>query len=119
MEVETAALVYQFLSLVSSSLPSSLTFTPALSRSPTPGLSSSLCPIPLLFPLNKLKFPNKPQVRAAEDILSLTRTLKECWLFGKLDTIGTSEAERRADECAEEVRKGLGRLAGMKGGGGV
>ncbi|KAJ5103116.1 hypothetical protein N7532_003645 [Penicillium argentinense] len=36
-------------------------------------------------------------IRAAEDLLSVTRTMKEMWLFGKLDTIGEDErdVERR------------------------
>ncbi|KAJ5552508.1 hypothetical protein N7494_001886 [Penicillium frequentans] len=36
-------------------------------------------------------------IRSAEDILSLSRTMKEMWLFGKLDTIGEDErdVERR------------------------
>ncbi|KAJ5737145.1 uncharacterized protein N7483_002270 [Penicillium malachiteum] len=36
-------------------------------------------------------------IRAAEDILALTRTMKETWLFGKLDTLGEDErdVERR------------------------
>lgn len=55
------------------------------------------------------------QVRAAEDILSLTRILKESWLFGKLQTVGTIEAERKAEESAVAVAEGLRRL-GMIGG---
>ena len=47
------------------------------------------------------------QVRAAEDILSLTRVLKEAWLFGKLNTVGASEAEARADGAAAGVVVGL------------
>ena len=47
------------------------------------------------------------QIKAAEDILSLTRTLKETWLFGKLQTIGTSEAETRAQTAAAKVADGL------------
>ncbi|MCJ1478181.1 hypothetical protein MMC13_006857 [Lambiella insularis] len=46
-------------------------------------------------------------VRSAEDILSLTRSLKEAWLFGKLDTIGRSEAEARTDRSAREVVEGF------------
>ncbi|KAI4134628.1 MAG: hypothetical protein LQ347_001353 [Umbilicaria vellea] len=49
-------------------------------------------------------------VRAAEDILSLTRSLKEAWLFGQLDTIGESKAEAKTEECAKSVVEGLGRL---------
>ena len=54
------------------------------------------------------------QVRAAEDVLSLTRDLKESWLFGKLQTVGASEAEKRADEYAADVAEGLRRLGGSK-----
>lgn len=54
------------------------------------------------------------QVRAAEDILSLTRILKESWLFGKLQTVGTIEAERKAEESAVAVAEGLRKL-GMIG----
>ncbi|KAL5357151.1 surfeit locus protein 5 subunit 22 of mediator complex-domain-containing protein [Aspergillus floccosus] len=40
-------------------------------------------------------------VRAAEDILSLTRAMKETWLFGKLDTLGEDEADVRRREELE------------------
>ncbi|RHZ43181.1 RNA polymerase II mediator complex head subunit MED22 [Aspergillus thermomutatus] len=40
-------------------------------------------------------------VRAAEDILSLTRTMKEAWLFGKLDTLGEDEADVKRREQLE------------------
>lgn len=53
-----------------------------------------------------------PQIRAAEDVLSLTRILKEAWLFGKLQTVGTSEAETRAEAAAVKVTAGLSRLQG-------
>ncbi|KAL9591252.1 MAG: hypothetical protein Q9179_007911 [Wetmoreana sp. 5 TL-2023] len=49
-------------------------------------------------------------VRAAEDILSLTRVLKEMWLFGKLQTVGTNEAEQRAEKSARGVEEGLRKL---------
>lgn len=52
-------------------------------------------------------------IRAAEDILSLTRTMKEMWLFGKLETVGTNEAEERADESA----RGGGGVEEVDGGG--
>ena len=55
------------------------------------------------------------QVRAAEDILSLTRILKEAWLFGKLQTVGGSEAETRAEAAAAEVATVLRRLQGSEG----
>ncbi len=47
------------------------------------------------------------KVRAAEDILVLTRTLKEAWLFGKLATVGASAAEGRAAESARRVGERL------------
>ncbi|KAK3176931.1 hypothetical protein OEA41_008257 [Lepraria neglecta] len=56
-------------------------------------------------------------VRAAEDILSLTRILKESWLFGKLQTVGTSDAEKRAEEAAAKVAEGLARLQAKDGAG--
>ncbi|KAJ5657767.1 uncharacterized protein N7484_001416 [Penicillium longicatenatum] len=50
-------------------------------------------------------------IRAAEDLLSLTRTMKEMWLFGKLDTIGEDErdVERREklDKDVLAVEKAL------------
>ncbi|KAL8737861.1 MAG: hypothetical protein Q9181_001303 [Wetmoreana brouardii] len=49
-------------------------------------------------------------IRAAEDILSLTRVLKEMWLFGKLQTVGTNEAEERAEKSAMGVEEGLRKL---------
>ncbi|KAL8687184.1 MAG: hypothetical protein Q9218_006575 [Villophora microphyllina] len=51
-------------------------------------------------------------IRAAEDILSLTRNLKEMWLFGKLETVGTNEAEARAEESAKGVEEGLRKMMG-------
>lgn len=53
-------------------------------------------------------------IRAAEDILSLTRVLKEMWLFGKLDTVGRNEAEARAEESAKGVQEGLQKLIGAE-----
>lgn len=41
--------------------------------------------------------------------------LKESWLFGKLQTVGTSEAETRAENAAAKVAEGLNRLQGKKG----
>ncbi|WEW57818.1 hypothetical protein PRK78_003285 [Emydomyces testavorans] len=43
-------------------------------------------------------------VRAAEDILALTRTMKECWLIGKLNTIGEDERDvKRREELERDV----------------
>ena len=43
------------------------------------------------------------QVRAAEDLLQLTRELKEMWLFGPLRSIGEGEGEGKMDEDAKKV----------------
>ncbi|KAK2743012.1 hypothetical protein FQN57_004968 [Myotisia sp. PD_48] len=40
-------------------------------------------------------------IRAAEDLLSLTRTMKETWLFGKLDTLGEDERDTQRREQLE------------------
>lgn len=40
--------------------------------------------------------------------------LKEQWLFGKLQTVGTSEAETRAETAAAKVAEGLSRLQKKK-----
>lgn len=59
-------------------------------------------------------------MRAAEDILSLTRGLKEAWLFGKLDTLGESAVTVKTDEEARKVAGGLERLVkGVVGSGEV
>ncbi|KAJ9243462.1 surfeit locus protein 5 subunit 22 of mediator complex-domain-containing protein [Paecilomyces variotii] len=41
-------------------------------------------------------------IRAAEDILSLTRTMKETWLFGKLDTLEEDERDIKRREQLEK-----------------
>ncbi|KAJ6110116.1 hypothetical protein N7486_002351 [Penicillium sp. IBT 16267x] len=41
-------------------------------------------------------------IRAAEDILTLTRTMKEMWLFGKLDTIGEDDRDVERREKLEK-----------------
>ena len=48
-------------------------------------------------------------VKAAEEIMMLTRSLKEMWLFGELHTIKSDEERKRMEreerELAEEERK--------------
>ncbi|EFW15583.1 conserved hypothetical protein [Coccidioides posadasii str. Silveira] len=50
-------------------------------------------------------------VRAVEDILALTRTMKELWLFGKLDMLGEDERDVRRreqlDKDVEMVKKAI------------
>ncbi|KAL8806769.1 MAG: hypothetical protein Q9182_001167 [Xanthomendoza sp. 2 TL-2023] len=60
----------------------------------------------------KMEVETAALIRAAEDTLSLTRVMKEMWLFGKLQTIGTDEAEEKAEESARGVEAGLRRLMG-------
>ena len=44
------------------------------------------------------------QIRAAEDILALTRTMKETWLFGKLETLGeTARDLQRREQLEKDV----------------
>ena len=43
------------------------------------------------------------QVRAAEDLLQLTRELKEMWLFGPLRGIGEGEGEGKMDDDSQKV----------------
>lgn len=62
----------------------------------------------IFFPLQGKKNPRliydlwTKQVRAAEDILSLTRSMKETWLFGKLDTLGEDERDAKRREETEQ-----------------
>lgn len=58
----------------------------------------------------QIKVETAALVRSAENILTLTRILKESWLFGKLQTVGGSDAERRAELSAMAVGQSLTRL---------
>ncbi|KAI9837711.1 MAG: hypothetical protein M1819_006644 [Sarea resinae] len=49
-------------------------------------------------------------VRAAEDMLSLTRSLKEAWLFGTLDTISDGAVRQKTEEDASVVGRGVERI---------
>lgn len=42
------------------------------------------------------------QIRAAEDLLSLTRYMKEAWLFEKLNTVGEDEHDIERNRKLEE-----------------
>lgn len=50
-------------------------------------------------------------IRAAEDLMALTRGMKELWLFGGLNTVGENEGgeeqRRRLREDVVQVRRGL------------
>ncbi|KAJ5325777.1 uncharacterized protein N7506_008879 [Penicillium brevicompactum] len=50
-------------------------------------------------------------IRASEDILGLTRTMKETWLFGKIDTLGENERDvqrrEKLEEDAQAVKKAI------------
>ena len=59
----------------------------------------------------KMSVDSAALVQAAEDLLALTRILKEAWLFGKMQTVGTSEAEKRTGVASAMVFEGLSRLS--------
>lgn len=108
MEVETAALVcmvhYTSLGLAFQVLFYFLRDPKSLL--PSPSFPASI----QRFHSDTPKLTPTIQIRAAEDILSLTRVLKETWLYGKLQTVGTSEAEVRAEVAAAKVAEGLAGL---------
>jgi len=55
-------------------------------------------------------------IRAAEDLLALTRSLKEAWLFGQLGSeLGV--VDEATDQIAREVGEALQKLATKKVGG--
>lgn len=56
---------------------------------------------------NALLTPLLNQIKAAEDILTLTRSMKEMWLFGKLDTLGENERDVQTREKLEEDVKAV------------
>ncbi|CUS14227.1 unnamed protein product [Tuber aestivum] len=59
---------------------------------------------------------NSSQIRAAEDLLALTRSLKEAWLFGQLGSeLGV--VDEATDQIAREVGEALQKLATKKVGG--
>jgi hypothetical protein len=47
------------------------------------------------------------QVKAAEDLMALTRELKELWLFGQLDLRYGQDETTKADEDAQTVGKAV------------
>ncbi|KAH0536812.1 hypothetical protein FGG08_006345 [Glutinoglossum americanum] len=49
-------------------------------------------------------------VRSAEDILSLTRSLKEAWLFGQLNSVDGTRGMPKTDEDAKAVGEALQKL---------
>jgi Surfeit locus protein 5 subunit 22 of Mediator complex len=83
-----------------SAIPASVFFLNSTPFVLSPRLSayteSSIPPIPL----TTLPY---PQIRAAEDLLSLTRQMQELWLFGQLDTLGKSVVEEKTEADARRV----------------
>lgn len=49
-------------------------------------------------------------VRAVEDLLTLTRLLKETWLFGKLDTLAKDQGPGKEESIMGEDVQTVGRL---------
>lgn len=58
---------------------------------------------PLLLVTHFIHTDCDSQIRTAEDILSLTRELKEMWLFGALRKLGEGEEEGSMDDDSEQV----------------
>jgi len=50
------------------------------------------------------------QIRASEDILSLTRQMQELWLFGQLKTLETDDGPVKGDEDTKAVADLLAQL---------
>jgi len=52
------------------------------------------------------------QIRASEDLLTLTRQMQELWLFGQLKTLDKNDIQGRIDADAKEVAEMLAVLVG-------
>jgi len=78
-------------------------------------------PLPWYFPsplalLSLLRLTRSVQIRAAEDLLALTRSLKEAWMFGQLGgELGV--VDEGTDQNAREVGEALQKLATREVGG--
>ena len=57
------------------------------------------------------------QVRAAEEILSVTRQMQELWLFGQLKTWEVNDMQGKVDEDAKAVARLLATLTESDEGG--
>jgi hypothetical protein len=106
MKDETAALVSQFLGVHST--PSTLCIRHSRFRIPPQfhalcTLTSSLSLYRVFNPTNPTNHTSLSQIRAAEDLLSLTRQMQELWLFGQLDTLGKSVVEEKTEADARRV----------------
>lgn len=64
----------------------------------------------MILETNVLTVP--PQIRAAEEMLSLTRSMKEEWLLEQSDTTGESKVEVEMEEYDKEVAESLRILMG-------
>ena len=53
----------------------------------------------------KMDVETQALIRAIEDLLSLTRQMKELWLFGQLDTLGKSGMVQQTEQDAVAVTK--------------
>ncbi|PNS15258.1 hypothetical protein CAC42_8259 [Sphaceloma murrayae] len=52
-------------------------------------------------------------VRAAEEVLALTRQMQELWLFGQLNTLEVNDTQDKVDAKASEVASLLQQLADL------
>ncbi|KAF7718962.1 Uncharacterized protein PECH_006307 [Penicillium ucsense] len=51
---------------------------------------------------NQMEVESSALVRSAEDLLAMSRTVKEMWFFGNLDTLGEDDHDRERNEKLEE-----------------
>ena len=78
-----------------------------------------MCPVMNRAFSERRKTHASAMIRATEDLVALTRILKEAWLFGQLGSgfegVGTEGTDRDAVAVGEKVR---GLVVGGSGGGG-
>lgn len=53
-------------------------------------------------------------IRAAEELMVLTRTMKELWLFGGLDTLATDQSEEEKEKRRKMAEDESAVVAGMQ-----
>ncbi|KAE9986309.1 hypothetical protein EG328_006041 [Venturia inaequalis] len=60
---------------------------------------------------HKTEVATQTMIRASEELLMIIRQMQELWLFGKLDTVGTSALEARTEEDTKKVLDLLQQMA--------
>jgi hypothetical protein len=84
-------------------------FAVALDDTTTQTLSGTAPPPPSLTETSAQQFQLNVEstavIRAAEEIMMLTRSMKEIWLFGGLDTLDSDRAGKDVDGHDEDAQK--------------